>query len=193
MDNNEYKDRLDNHKFMYNRMVAVNIMQLIAIIMLIGAVLFFAMNQKIVLKSPFPTNKDETINEGYEDIERLHHFAYYVSGLTQNITYANAKKQLLKVLPLIESNNFDEVRKDLQLEAKYIIKNKISQVFYPANVNVNQENKTIKITGVRARKVNGHTLKDKNNGYQKIILTINYKVKYGSYFRIINLGVKKTR
>lgn len=193
MEKNEYENDLDQHKYKYNKMVVVNIIQLIVIVVLTGAILFFAMNQKTILKSPFPTNKDEVISDGYEDMERLVQFAQYIASLTQNITYANANEQLLHILPLIESTNFDEVKKDLQLEARYIIRNKITQIFYVSNIDINQQNKTIKIEGVRERRVNGQTLKSNNNGYENIVLTINYKVKYGSYFRVINIGVEKEK
>lgn len=191
MEKHEYENDLDQHKYKYNKMVVVNIIQLMVIVVLTGAILFFAMNQKTILKSPFPTNKDEVISDGYEDSERLVQFAQYIASLTQNITYANANEQLLHILPLVESENFDEVKKDLQLEARYIIRNKITQIFYVSNIDINQKEKTIKVKGIRERRVNGQTLKSNNQGYETIILNISYKVKYGSYFRIINIGVEK--
>lgn len=130
MENKEYEDQLDESKYKYNKMVAVNIIQLLVIVVLTGAVLFFAMNQKVILKSPYPTNKDEVVSDGFEDKEKLRHFAHYITNLTQNITYENAEDQLLHILPLIESNNFDDVKKNLKKEAKYIIRNKITQIFY---------------------------------------------------------------
>jgi len=193
MEKKEYENDLDQHKFKYNKMVVVNIIQLIVIVVLTGAILFFAMNQKTILKSPFPTNKDEIVSGGFEDIEKLNQFAYYISSLTQNITYANANEQLLHILPLVESNNFDMVKKNLQLEARYIIRNKITQIFYVSSVDINQKTKTITIKGIRERRVNGQTLKSNNNGYETVTLRIDYMVKYGTYFRIKNLGVEKKK
>jgi len=186
-----YADELDQNKFKYNKMVVVNIIQLLVIVVLTGAILFFAMNQKTILKSPFPTHQDETISDGFEDIERLTQFSQYVATLTQNITYSNANEQLLHILPLVESTNFDKVKKDLQLEARYIIRNKITQIFYVSNIDINQKVKQITIKGIRERRVNGQTLKSKNNGYETIVLTIDYMVKYGTYFRVKNIGVEK--
>jgi len=193
MNKDTYDNDLDQHKFQYNKMVVVNIIQLMVIVVLTGAILFFAMNQKTILKSPFPTNKDEVISDGFEDMERLTQFSSYIASLTQNITYANANEQLLHILPLVESSNFDDVKKNLQLEARYIIRNKITQIFYVSNIDINQKEKIIKIKGVRERRVNGQTLKSNNNGYETVILTINYMVKYGTYFRITNLGVEKKK
>lgn len=194
MGKDEYENELDFAKFKFTKMVVVNIIQGVVIVVLTGAVLFFAINQKTILKSPYQTNKDEVISDGYEDVERLHQFATYISSLTQNITYANAEDQLLHILPLVESTNFDDVKKDLQLEARYIIRNKITQIFYVSNIDVNQKDKIIKIKGIRERRVSGQTLKANNNmGYENVILTINYLVKYGSYFRIKSLGVEKKK
>lgn len=194
MDQQQYMNELDENKYKYNKMVVVNIIQLLVIVVLTGAILFFSMNQKIVLKSPYPINKDEVISDGFEDLEKLNHFAYYISNLTQNITYANADEQLLHLLPLVESSNFDEIKKDLKMEAAYIIRNKITQIFYVSNVEIDQAQKIIKIKGVRERRVSGQTLKTTNNdGYETVVLTINYIVKYGTYFRITNLGMEKTK
>jgi type IV conjugative transfer system protein TraE len=193
MNKNKYDNDMDEHRYKYNKMVFVNITQLLVIIVLTGAILFFAMNQKIILKSPYSINKDEVISDGFEDVERLNHFAYYISNLTQNITYSNANEQLQYLLPLVESQNFDEMKKNLRLEAMYIIKNKITQIFYVSNVDIDQTQKIIKIKGVRERRVSGETLKTNNNDYETVVLTIEYIVKYGTYFRIKNLGVEKTK
>lgn len=193
MNKNKYDNDIDENRYKYNKMVFVNIIQLLVIIVLTGAILFFSMNQKIILKSPYSVNKDEVISDGFEDIERLNHFAYYVSNLTQNITYSNANEQLQYLLPLLESQNFDEVKKNLRLEALYIIRNKITQIFYVGNVDIDQKQKIIKIKGVRQRRVSGETLKNGNNDYETVVLTIEYIVKYGTYFRIKNLGVEKTK
>ncbi|MDZ7818252.1 MAG: TraE/TraK family type IV conjugative transfer system protein [Aliarcobacter sp.] len=85
-------------------------------------------------------------------MKRLNHFAYYVSTLTQNITYSNANEQLQYLLPLLESQNFDEVKKNLRLEALYIIRNKITQIFYVGNVDIDQKQKLIKIKGGKTKK-----------------------------------------
>lgn len=97
------------------------------------------------------------------------------------------------LLPLVESQNFDEVKKNLRLEAMYIIRNKITQIFYVKNIDINQNSKTIKIKGIRERRVSGETLKTNNNDYETVELTIEYIVKYGTYFRIKNIGVEKTK
>jgi type IV conjugative transfer system protein TraE len=193
MEKQTYDNDVDEHRYKYNKMVLVNIIQLLVIVVLTGAILFFSMNQKIILKSPFTTSKDEVISDGFEDVERLNHFAYYISNLTQNITYSNANEQLQHLLPLVESQNFDEVKKNLRLEAMYIIRNKITQIFYVSSVDIDQVQKTIKIKGVRERRVSGETLKTNNNDYETVVLTIEYIVKYGTYFRIKNLGVEKTK
>ena len=193
MDKETYDNEVDEHRYKYNKMVLVNIIQLFLIFVLTGAVVFFSMNQKIILKSPYTTNKDEIIADGFEDTERLNHFSYYISNLTQNITYLNANEQLQYLLPLIESQNFDEVKKNLRLEAMYIIKNKITQIFYVSNIDIDQTQKIIKIKGVRERRVSGETLKTNNNDYETVVLTIEYIVKYGTYFRIKNIGVEKTK
>lgn len=193
MNKETYDNEVDEHRYKYNKMVLVNIIQLFLIFVLTGAVIFFSMNQKIILKSPYTTNKDEIIADGFEDIERLNHFSYYISNLTQNITYLNANEQLQYLLPLIESQNFDEVKKNLRLEAMYIIKNKITQIFYVSNIDIDQTQKIIKIKGVRERRVSGETLKTNNNDYETVVLTIEYIVKYGTYFRIKNIGVEKTK
>lgn len=194
MNKNIYDNDIDEHRYKYNKMVLVNIIQLLVIIVLTGAILFFSMNQKIILKSPYSTtNKDEIISDGFEDVERLNHFAYYISNLTQNITYSNANEQLQYLLPLVESQNFDEMKKNLRLEAMYIIRNKITQIFYVSKVDIDQVKKVIKIKGIRERRVSGETLKINNNSYETVVLTIEYIVKYGTYFRIKNLGVEKTK
>ena len=193
MDKETYDNEVDEHRYKYNKMVLVNIIQLFLIFVLTGAVVFFSMNQKIILKSPYTTNKDEIIADGFEDLERLNHFSYYISNLTQNITYLNANEQLQYLLPLIESQNFDEVKKNLRLEAMYIIKNKITQIFYVSNIDIDQTQKIIKIKGIRERRVSGETLKTNNNDYETVVLTIEYIVKYGTYFRIKNIGVEKTK
>ena len=194
MDNRTYDNDLDEHRYKYNKIVLVNIIQSFAIVVLTGAILFFAINQKIILKSPYATtNKDEIISNGLEDIERLNQFSWYISNLTQNITYANANEQLQMLLPLLESQNFDEVKKNLKLEALYIIRNKITQIFYVSNIDIDQNNKIIKVKGIRERRVSGETLKNDNNDYETVILTIEYIVKYGTYFRIKNLGLEKTK
>ena len=193
MNKETYDNEVDEHRYKYNKMVLVNIIQLFLIFVLTGAVVFFSMNQKIILKSPYTTNKDEIIADGFEDLERLNHFSYYISNLTQNITYLNANEQLQYLLPLIESQNFDEVKKNLRLEAMYIIKNKITQIFYVSNIDIDQTQKIIKINGVRERRVSGETLKTNNNDYETVVLTIEYIVKYGTYFRIKNIGVEKTK
>jgi type IV conjugative transfer system protein TraE len=193
MDKKHYDNDIDESRYKYDKMVLVNIIQSLAIIVLTGAILYFSMNQKVILKSPYTTHKDEVIADGIEDLERLQHFATYISSLTQNITYANAEKQLLYILPLVESKNFDAIKKDLKLEAAYIIRNKITQIFYVSKIDVDQTNKVIKIKGVRERRVAGEILKNDNNGYETIELTINYIVKYGTYFRIENLGVEKVK
>jgi type IV conjugative transfer system protein TraE len=193
MNKDKYDNDIDEQRYKYNKMVLVNITQLLVIIVLTGAILFFAMNQKIILKSPYYTNKDEVISDGFEDVERLNHFAHYISNLTQNITYSNANEQLQYLLPLVESQNFDEMKKNLRLEAMYIIKNKITQIFYVSNIDIDQTQKIIRIKGVRERRVSGETLKTNNNDYETVVLTIEYLVKYGTYFRIKNLGVEKTK
>ncbi len=193
MDKETYDNEMDENKYKYSKQVFINITQLIVIIVLTVAVIYFSMNQKIVLKSPYSTNKDEIISDGNEDPERLNQFAYYISSLTQNITYANANEQLQKLLPLIESQNFDEVKKNLKLEATYIIRNKITQIFYVSKVDIDSVNKVITIKGIRERRVSGETLKTNNNDYETVILKIEYLVKYGTYFRIKNLGVEKTK
>lgn len=193
MDKETYDNEMDENKYKYSKQVLINITQLIVIIVLTVAVIYFSMNQKIVLKSPYSTNKDEIISNGNEDPERLNQFAYYISSLTQNITYANANEQLQKLLPLIESQNFDEVKKNLKLEATYIIRNKITQIFYVSKVDIDSANKVITIKGIRERRVSGETLKTNNNDYETVILKIEYLVKYGTYFRIKNLGVEKTK
>ncbi|MDN5052889.1 TraE/TraK family type IV conjugative transfer system protein [Aliarcobacter butzleri] len=193
MDKETYDNEMDENKYKYSKQVFINITQLIVIIVLTVAVIYFSMNQKIVLKSPYSTNKDEIISDGNEDPERLNQFAYYISSLTQNITYANANEQLQKLLPLIESQNFDEVKKNLKLEATYIIRNKITQIFYVSKVDIDSANKVITIKGIRERRVSGETLKTNNNDYETVILKIEYLVKYGTYFRIKNLGVEKTK
>lgn len=193
MDNTTYSNDLDENRYKYKQMVVVNIIQLLTIVVLTGAIIYFSMNQKIILKSPYSTNKDEIISDGIEDSERLNQFAYYISTLTQNITYANANEQLQMLLPLLESQNFDEVKKNLKLEALYIIRNKITQNFYVGDVDIDQLQKVIKVKGIRQRKVSGEVLKNANNDYETVVLTIEYIVKYGSYFRIKNLGVEKTK
>ncbi|MCT7570632.1 TraE/TraK family type IV conjugative transfer system protein [Aliarcobacter butzleri] len=193
MDKETYDNEMDENRYKYSKQVFINITQLIVIIVLTVAVIYFSMNQKIVLKSPYSTNKDEIISDGNEDPERLNQFAYYISSLTQNITYANANEQLQKLLPLIESQNFDEVKKNLKLEATYIIRNKITQIFYVSKVDIDSVNKIITIKGIRERRVSGETLKTNNNDYETVILKIEYLVKYGTYFRIKNLGVEKTK
>lgn len=194
MENKTYENEIDEHRYKYNKMVFVNIVQLLVIVVLTGAILFFSMNQKIILKSPYPTNNDEIISDGFEDPEKLKHFAHYIANLTQNITYANADEQLLHLLPLVESENFDEVKKNLKLEAAYIIRNKITQIFFISNIDIDPANKIMKVKGVRERRVSGQTLKSNNNeGFETVILTINYMVKYGTYFRIQNLGVENTK
>lgn len=193
MDNTTYSNDLDENRYKYKQMVVVNIIQLLTIVVLTGAIIYFSMNQKIILKSPYSTNKDEIISDGIEDPERLNQFAYYISTLTQNITYANANEQLQMLLPLLESKNFDEVKKNLKLEALYIIRNKITQNFYVGDVDIDQIQKVIKVKGIRQRKVSGEVLKNANNDYETVVLTIEYIVKYGSYFRIKNLGVEKTK
>lgn len=193
MDKETYDNEMDENRYKYSKQVFINITQLIVIIVLTVAVIYFSMNQKIVLKSPYSTNKDEIISDGNEDPERLNQFAYYISSLTQNITYANANEQLQKLLPLIESQNFDEVKKNLKLEATYIIRNKITQIFYVSKVDIDSANKVITIKGIRERRVSGETLKTNNNDYETVILKIEYLVKYGTYFRIKNLGVEKTK
>ncbi|MCT7536555.1 hypothetical protein SDC9_11850 [bioreactor metagenome] len=193
MNKETYDNEMDENKYKYSKQVLINITQLIVIIVLTVAVIYFSMNQKIVLKSPYSTNKDEIISDGNEDPERLNQFAYYISSLTQNITYANANEQLQKLLPLIESQNFDEVKKNLKLEATYIIRNKITQIFYVSKVDIDSANKVITIKGIRERRVSGETLKTNNNDYETVILKIEYLVKYGTYFRIKNLGVEKTK
>ena len=193
MNKETYDNEMDENKYKYSKQVLINITQLIVIIVLTVAVIYFSMNQKIVLKSPYSTNKDEIISDGNEDRERLNQFAYYISSLTQNITYANANEQLQKLLPLIESQNFDEVKKNLKLEATYIIRNKITQIFYVSKVDIDSANKVITIKGIRERRVSGETLKTNNNDYETVILKIEYLVKYGTYFRIKNLGVEKTK
>ena len=193
MNKETYDNEMDENKYKYSKQVLINITQLIVIIVLTVAVIYFSMNQKIVLKSPYSTNKDEIISDGNEDPERLNQFAYYISSLTQNITYANANEQLQKLLPLIESQNFDEVKKNLKLEATYIIRNKITQIFYVSKVDIDSANKVITIKGIRERRVSGETLKTNNNDYETVILKIEYLVKYGTYFRIKNLGVGKTK
>lgn len=193
MNKEKYDNEMDENRYKYSKQVFINITQLIVIIVLTVAVIYFSMNQKIVLKSPYSTNKDEIISDGNEDPERLNQFAYYISSLTQNITYANANEQLQKLLPLIESQNFDEVKKNLKLEATYIIRNKITQIFYVSKVDIDSANKVITIKGIRERRVSGETLKTNNNDYETVILKIEYLVKYGTYFRIKNLGVEKTK
>jgi len=193
MKNKVYNDKLDESKYKYNKMVLVNIIQSLVIVALTAGILFFAINQKIILKSPYPTNKDEIIGSGFEDPEKLTHFAHYIANLTQNITYLNANKQLLFLLPLLESSNFNEVKKKLKLEALYVMKNKITQNFYISNIDINSEQKIIKVRGIRGRRVGGQVLKNKNNGYETIVLTIHYKLKYGTYLRLINLKVDKTK
>lgn len=193
MNKETYDNEMDENRYKYSKQVFINITQLIVIIVLTVAVIYFSMNQKIVLKSPYSTNKDEIISDGNEDPERLNQFAYYISSLTQNITYANANEQLQKLLPLIESQNFDEVKKNLKLEATYIIRNKITQIFYVSKVDIDSANKVITIKGIRERRVSGETLKTNNNDYETVILKIEYLVKYGTYFRIKNLGVEKTK
>lgn len=194
MDNNIYDNDIDESRYKYNKMVLVNIIQLLVIVVLTGAIVYFSMNQKIILKSPYSSiNKDEVISDGFEDLEKLNHFAYYVSSLTQNITYSNANEQLQYILPLVESQNFDEMKKNLKLEAMYIIRNKITQIFYVSNIDIDQTQKIIKIKGIRERRVSGETLKTNNNNYETVVLTIEYIVKYGTYFRIKNLGVEKTK
>lgn len=194
MDNETYENEIDEHRYKYNKQVFVNIVQLIVIVVLAGTTVFFSMNQKIILKSPYPTNNDEIISDGFEDPEKLKHFAHYIANLTQNITYANADEQLLHLLPLVESENFDEVKKNLKLEAAYIIRNKITQIFFISNIDIDPANKIMKVKGVRERRVSGQTLKSNNNeGFETVVLTINYMVKYGTYFRIQNLGVENTK
>ena len=112
MDKKTYDNDLDENRYKYKWVVLVNIVQLACIIILIGAVIYFSMNQKVILKSPYSINKDEVIADGFEDLEKLNQFAYYISTLTQNITYANANEQLQMLLPLVESQNFDEVKKN---------------------------------------------------------------------------------
>lgn len=194
MEKNIFDNDIDEHRYKYNKMVLVNIIQLLVIVVLTGAILFFAMNQKIILKSPYSTtNKDEVISGGIEDLEKLNQFAWYISNLTQNITYSNANEQLQMLLPLLESQNFDEVKKNLRLEALYISRNKITQIFYVSKVDIDQNNKIIKVKGIRERRVSGETLKNDKNDYETVILTIEYMVKYGTYFRLKNLGVEKTK
>lgn len=190
-----YDDELDISKYKYNKMVAVNIIQLLVILVLIGAVLFFSMNQKVILKSPYATNKDEVISDGFEDLEKLEHFAHYITNLTQNITYENAEDQLLHILPLVESSNFDALKINLKKEARYIIRNKITQIFYISQIDIDQKLKIIKVKGVRERRVSGQTLKRNKNGggYETLILTIPYMVKYGTYFRILNINLEKKK
>ncbi|WP_228285315.1 type IV conjugative transfer system protein TraE [Aliarcobacter lanthieri] len=193
MDKKTYDNDLDENRYKFKWMVLVNIIQLCCMVVLTGAILYFSMNQKIILKSPYSINKDEIIADGFEDLEKLNQFAYYISTLTQNITYANANEQLQMLLPLVESQNFDEVKKDLRLEAMYIIRNKITQIFYVNDIEIDQVTKTIKIKGIRERRVSGETLKNKNNSYETVELTIEYIVKYGTYFRIKNIGVDKIK
>ncbi|BAK73163.1 TraE/TraK family type IV conjugative transfer system protein [Arcobacter sp. L] len=194
MDNQTYDNDIDENRYKYNKVVLINIIQSFVLVVFAGAIVFFSMNQKIILKSPYATtNKDEVISGGIEDIERLNQFSWYISNLTQNITYSNANEQLQMLLPLLESQNFDEVKKNLKLEALYIIRNKITQIFYVSNVDIDQNNKIIKVKGVRERRVSGETLKNGNNDYETVVLTIEYIVKYGTYFRIKNLGLEKTK
>lgn len=193
MNQETYENDIDENRYKFQRMVLVNTIQLILNIVLTGAIIFFALNQKIILKSPYQTNKDEVISNGFEDLERLNQFAYYISNLTQNITYSNANEQLEHLLPLIESLNFDEVKKNLKMEATYIIRNKITQIFYVSNIDIDQNQKIIKIKGIRERRVSGETLKTNNNDYETVLLIVEYEVKYGTYFRIKNLGVEKTK
>lgn len=193
MDKKTYDNDLDENRYKYQKMVLVNIIQLCTIVVLTGAILYFSMNQKIILKSPYSINQDEVISNGFEDLEKLNQFAYYISSLTQNITYANANKQLEMLLPLVESQNFDEVKKDLRLEAMYIIRNKITQIFYVNDVDIDQDTKIIKIKGIRERRVSGETLKTNNNDYETVELTIEYIVKFGTYFRIKNMKLEKIK
>lgn len=193
MDKKTYDNDLDENRYKYQKMVLVNIIQLCTIVVLTGAILYFSMNQKIILKSPYSINQDEVISNGFEDLEKLNQFAYYISSLTQNITYANANKQLEMLLPLVESQNFDEVKKDLRLEAMYIIRNKITQIFYVNDVDIDQGTKIIKIKGIRERRVSGETLKTNNNDYETVELTIEYIVKFGTYFRIKNMKLEKIK
>ncbi len=64
MDKETYDNEMDENKYKYSKQVFINITQLIVIIVLTVALIYFSMNQKIVLKSPYSTNKDEIISDG---------------------------------------------------------------------------------------------------------------------------------
>ena len=117
------KEVYDNHfdlvRYKYNKAIIANVFMAIAVIVLSATVVFFSVNQRIVLKSPYSTTKDEIVGNGIEDPERLFQFASYITSCTQNVTYLNVKKSLLHILPLVESENFTILKKNLQKESVY--------------------------------------------------------------------------
>ncbi len=187
MGNDEYTNELDQARYKYNKLIKTNILQTALNIILASIIFYQITHPVIILKSPYNNYKDETIKDGVIDHENLNQFAIQITTLTQNLTYKNAEKSLIHILPLIESQNFEKVKKDLQKEARYIQRNKIVQVFYTSNIDVSKPG-VIEVRGVRYRTFFGSKLTDAPD---EITLTIHYITKYGTYFRITDMGIKK--
>jgi|GEM_PF-4405701 len=165
---------------------SLNVLFGIAIVVLAWQLSYQAMHKKTLLQPAFPITKPIELGWDNGEIEKsnLKKVGELISLWIMNYTPENVHSQFYKILPHVQPKIFNEVKKMLDNEAYKIKLNKITQAFFPGQIEV--EKNVLTIHGVAERSSTGQELDS-----TRVVVKIFYNYTPENGFEI--LSIKKER
>lgn len=158
----------------------------ILIVVLTYTVISKTDSQKTVFLPPQNTYKEFWVSGDQVSQSYLETVGTFIAYNLLNVTKDNANQLISNILPMIESSNYYEVKKELQKTHNYIVSNQLSRSFFSSGVRVDPEvpNRMI-VEGILNDSISTKIIKNR-----KVKLFIDYEIKFG-LFKIINLSLKE--
>ena len=140
-------------------------------------------SQRTVFVPPQNTYKEFWVSGDQVSQSYLENIGTFIGYNLLNITKSDAPQLLANILPLVESETYYEVKKQLQLLQDYIIQNNISRSFYIDHVEIKTSSQIIVHGSI------SDAIPSKIINTKKIDLIVDFRVRYG-LFRIVNLQIQ---
>ena len=151
---------------------------IIGIVSVVSAILSYSAlkYQKIVILPPVVDKRIMISgNNVNDDYVRL--FSRYTMGLLLNYTPHTFRGQSNELLRLITPEFYNAFNGKLTVMADNIERLLVSSVFYPQKLSINQDKKTVTITGLRQQYSHNSPIEDKQKKY-----VIRYKIINGRFY-----------
>ena len=173
---NIFKNKLDKYIFENITFRFITTILVLLVMYLSWIIVNRTDSQKIVFMPPKMVAQEFWITGNEVSKSYLHEIAQFITFNLLNITKHNASNNVDNIMPLIDPNNYNEVKTELTAQNEYVIANSISRTFFLSTIDADTKGEII-AQGIIKDIIGSRVVNSK-----PYLIKIGYRIEQGRIF-----------